>query len=213
MKKTRSGIWRTVVQLFFLILFMVLAVLDKLPLWFALFGTGALLAILFSRFYCGWICPIQTLFRPVSWLLRQLKIKRWKLPGFIKPAVLRYSLLGLMTALLVWIKMSGSSFPVILVLTGAALLVVLFFEEEVWHQALCPYGTVLNLTSRKPPLALRVKQEACVGCAKCQKVFPAAAFVQTADKKRQIRIPACLNCGACESVCPTQAIVYSRKQD
>lgn len=48
-------------QLIFLGVFVMLIKLGKLQLWFAIFLISIIATPLFGRFYCGWLCPINTL--------------------------------------------------------------------------------------------------------------------------------------------------------
>ena len=51
MKKTL----RIITQLAFLALFALLFAKGRIQLWLAVCGSGAILSLVFSRFYCGWI--------------------------------------------------------------------------------------------------------------------------------------------------------------
>ncbi len=205
MKKTL----RIITQLVFLALFALLFAKGKIQLWLAVFGSGALLSLVFSRFYCGWICPMNTLFRPLGWLYGKLGIKRLKTPGFLKHPVFRYVFLVLFVGTMLVTKKMGMELPLLAYVTVGAVFVTLFFEEALWHNHVCPYGTILNVTSRKALKNEKIDEEACISCGKCRKVCPVNCIDIVADtKKMRIRTPDCLTCHACEAECPTGAISY-----
>ena len=66
MKKKSSGIYtlRIIIEIVFLGLFEILFFRGSIQLWLAVFVAGALLSLFFGRIYCGYICPMNTLFRP-----------------------------------------------------------------------------------------------------------------------------------------------------
>jgi len=205
MKKTL----RIVTQLVFLALFALLFAKGRIQLWLAVFGSGALLSLVFSRFYCGWICPMNTLFRPVAWLYGKLGIKRIKTPGFLKHPALRYAFVALFVGSMLVTKKMGIELPLLAIVTGIAVFVTLFFEEALWHNHVCPYGTILNISSRKAVKSEKIDEAACISCGKCRKVCPVNCIDIVADtKKMRIRTPDCLTCHACEAECPTGAISY-----
>ena len=55
-----TTVWRRVIQIAFLGLFMALLVTGKMQLWMGIFVLGVLASLFWSRLYCGWICPINT---------------------------------------------------------------------------------------------------------------------------------------------------------
>src|SRR5690554_94556 len=55
-----------VTQLVFLLFFIYLIFIGKIQLWMLLFLVGLVTSALFSRYYCGWICPINTGMRMIS---------------------------------------------------------------------------------------------------------------------------------------------------
>lgn len=199
---------RILTEVVFLSLFAVLVYLGKIQLWLAVFGGSALLASVFSRFYCGWICPMNTLFRPVSYLYGKLGIKRLAAPSFLKKPFVRYLFLTAFLLLMIVTKRLGMELPLLAIIVALSVLIILFFEEDLWHNHLCPYGTILHLTSRTALRGVHIDEGACISCGKCQKICPARAIDTLETKKRKIRKTDCLTCHECEEVCPTGAIKY-----
>ncbi|OHD21534.1 MAG: hypothetical protein A2Y38_18010 [Spirochaetes bacterium GWB1_59_5] len=205
MKKTL----RIITQIVFLALFALLFAKGRIQLWLAVFGSGALLSLVFSRFYCGWICPMNSLFRPLGWLYSKLGIKRLKTPGLMRHSVFRYAFLALFVVLMLITRKLGIDVHLPALLLVLSFLVTLFFEEALWHNNVCPYGTILNVAARKAVKSEKIDESACISCGKCRKVCPVHCIDMVADtKKLRIRTRDCVTCHACEAECPTRAISY-----
>lgn len=54
--------------------------------------------------------------------------------------------------------------------------------------------------------ALRIRQEACIGCSRCMRVCPTEALRVTGGKAT-LHPGLCVDCGECFNVCPSRAIV------
>lgn len=55
-------------------------------------------------------------------------------------------------------------------------------------------------------VTLTLRQEACIGCYKCQEVCPHQVFRISERKAHIVDRDACLECGACAMNCPVTAI-------
>jgi len=78
-------------QAVFVVVFFVLTAAGKIQLWMGVFFLSVILTVLFGQFYCGWICPINTLMNLVTRIKRGLHIKSLSVPGFVKKLVYRYA--------------------------------------------------------------------------------------------------------------------------
>ena len=77
---------RKIIQIFTTILFVILIALGKVQLWMAIFGISLLLSTYFGRFYCGYICPINTGMEFIDDNASKNKRKRRSVPeAFKKP--------------------------------------------------------------------------------------------------------------------------------
>ncbi len=209
-KSAKKTALRIISQILFLGVFIFLIFKGKLHLWILVFAVGVLLSLVFSRFYCGWMCPMGTLFRPINWIYGKIGIKRLKTPAIFRKPVIRYGILILMIApLLVSFKLKVF-INILLYVTIFSVAVTLFFEETFWHHHLCPYGTLLNLSSRPSVLSVKIDEERCASCGLCQKVCPASAIETLESKKRHIIKTECLTCFKCQEVCPVDVIHYRR---
>lgn len=207
-KVKRTHILRIIVEIAFLTLFGYLFFRGSIEVWLAAFAAGALLSLVFGRIYCGWVCPMNTLFRPITWIRKKLGIKPLKTPGFMNHRTVRFVFAALFFATMLITKRMELDLHMPVIITGLSLLVVLFFEESVWHNSICPYGTIFSYSSRPAKKGMMIDEDACISCGKCQKVCPSNAIDTLDTKKRRIRKPDCLVCHSCVEVCSAKAIRY-----
>lgn len=199
---------RIVSETLFFLLFLLLWRNGFLQRWILVFGLSLLLSVALGRFYCGWICPIETLFRPIDAIYKKMKIKRILTPSFLQKEWLRWVILLVFVAMMMVVRSQGLKINLLFFITLVAVFITLFFQEELWHRYLCPYGALLSLFSRAAPLGLKVDKETCNGCSLCQRSCPSKAIFNLEDRKRSIVKNECLTCFKCEEVCPVRAIGF-----
>ncbi len=209
-KRTVSAgfILRIAVQVLFLAAGIALLLAGKLQLWFAVFAVGVLVSPFIGRVYCGWACPMNTLFRPIAWFYKKTGLKRIQIPWTKKIYLLRFLPLALFVAVMIITRRSHLPVPVLAMITLLSLAVTLFFEEAVWHNLFCPFGTILSLTSKKTLRTYRVESSGCISCGKCQKACPVHAIDTLEDGTRFIRKNDCISCGECVTACPVHVISW-----
>ena len=69
----------------FLLFFVSLLRMGRMQLWMMVILATVLLAAGLGRFYCGWICPINTLMGLVEGLARKMGWKGRPVPGWAAP--------------------------------------------------------------------------------------------------------------------------------
>jgi len=188
-KFTKKTYLRIITEILFLSVFAFFLYIHSVQKWMVVFGTGIILSLIFSRFYCGWMCQMNTIFRPINWIYGKLGIKRLKTPGFMKHKVIKYLFLILIVAAMVLTMKFKIKVNLILYATITSIALTLIFEESFWHNNICPYGTILSLSSKPAKLSVKIDEEKCTACGLCQKVCPAEAI-------------------KCQEVCPSNAIAY-----
>lgn len=199
-------VFQRTIQIVSLALFIVLLIKGNIQAWMVIFVASTLLTLLFSRFYCGWLCPINTLIKPISWVKQKMKIKRKQLPAWIQSDVLRFIFLFVFLAAFGFVFISGKKLPVLPILLGLGVVLSIFFDEALWHRHLCPYGTILSFPGRFSKKAMTIDEELCNNCQRCTRVCPSNAIIK--NEKHQIIKKECLVCHECERVCNQDAISY-----
>lgn len=204
--------WRLVTEIAFLLVFVGLLRGQALQSWILIFGVGVLGSLLFGRLYCAWICPMATLFRPIDWLYRKLKIKRRSTPAFFKKTWVRWGILLLFVGVMVVTKRLGIKLNLLLLAVLSSIAITLIFEETFWHRHICPYGTLLHVFSKSAYLGVTINEDTCIACGLCQKVCPNSSIVTLDSRKRRIENDECLTCFKCQDVCPVHAVQYSKTE-
>ncbi|MCD4670837.1 MAG: 4Fe-4S binding protein [Actinomycetia bacterium] len=201
---------RAIVQIVFLALFVFLIVTGKTNLWLVLFGLSTILAIFFGRIYCGWICPINTVMRPINWIYAKLKLKRLNTPKWLKIKIVPWVLFALLAAAMMAGRVLKIKIPGLLIILALGFIFSLVFKPEVFHNYICPYGALQSLTGRFAKLAFRVNGDKCNGCGLCLKVCDAEA-ITIHNKKAAIDPKLCHQCNNCKIKCPNYAIDYKNE--
>jgi ferredoxin-type protein NapH len=171
-----------------------------------IFLGSVVLSALFARFYCGWICPINSMLQISEWIGKRLKIQKDEIPSVLRSGMFAYVML-LLTFMLAFLNMTGRfRLPFLLVMIGLGFLITLRYAQAAWHKYLCPYGVILRFPGRFARLKMKV-DNTCSGCELCKKVCPAEA-VEIKNRKAEIDPALCLVCHECSVTCPKNAISY-----
>lgn len=201
--------FQRVIQIFFLAAFVTLIAIGKVHIWMFIFLGSSIAAIILGRFYCGWVCPINTIIDGVNWFYRKLGIERRRPPRWAKSPALRYTVFLLFIGIMVLGIKTGEKFPVLPALTILGTIFTLIFIPAFWHRYLCPYGTLLNITGSLARHYWRVNENDCIKCGVCKKVCPGEAIEMEGKKDfPQINKGLCLECNICIRACPQNAIRY-----
>jgi polyferredoxin len=201
--------WRTLFELLFFALFVFMTITGRIQLWFAVFALFGLAASLFfGRIYCHAVCPMGTLMRFETWVFNRLGIRRLKTPSFMKHRLFRFFMLAVFILLMVGVKRAGINVPLLPAMLGVSLAVSLIFEEYLWHRTICPFGTLLSLSSAAAKKGFTINESVCIDCGLCEKSCPVEAISHEQDV-RHIDERECIGCLACMRVCPVDAVSYS----
>lgn len=201
------------IRIFFLLLSVVLIVTGKMPLWLGIFAISLIVAIGWGRLFCGYVCPMNTLMLPVEWLSIKLGWQSKRLPRIFRTRWLPYALLGLSVAgVLLTRRILQQEFPLLPLFLILAVLITLRWKPEAFHNGVCPFGALQRLAGKGARHSETVDPATCIGCKKCAKVCPSAAFSFADGKPATATIdPAlCHQCTNCVPVCPTASIRYRK---
>ena len=202
----------TFVRFSFLALFLFLIVKGKMMIWLGIFAVSLIVAILFGRIYCGYICPMNTLMIPAEWISKKLKIQSVNAPNLFKygklPWITLFLSIGLM---IIFKKVFHKDLPFLLIWLAIALIVTLRYKPEVFHNQICPFGALQRSFGKFARFSKSVNEEECIGCKLCEKTCPSEAIkVITDNKKAIINTSLCHQCSNCQQECPKDAIHYIR---
>jgi ferredoxin-type protein NapH len=185
-----------------------------------------LLALIFGRVFCAYICPASLLFFTIArlrkflgkWLLLpDIQLNRgvaWGvlLGGLIMAAISSY---GVWILLLPYFAIGqtifhGLAFGV-LSMTYIVILIFAFIDLCVGQQFtcryLCPTGRLLGTVGQRALISIRRDESRCVkSCNACTAICP-----MKADPKIDQQLD-CSLCGECISVCPSQCLYVGIKK-
>lgn len=106
-----------------------------------------------SRKWCDWYCPRGSFYDAV---IKYISPKK-SIPAIFRKMVFRLGVLGvLMTVMIInlirlWPNLSGIGLFFMILLTATTslgVILAIFFHQRSWC-AICPIGTLINLTSRR----------------------------------------------------------------
>ena len=201
-----------IIRILFLALFIFLLANGKVVLWLALFGVSLVIALIFGRIYCGYVCPMNTLMIPIEWLSKKLKLQTADAPKWLKNGYFTWITLGISIAVMLLSKrLLHIDLPILPFWLVMSILITLRYKPAVFHNLICPFGALQRSFSRFARLSEKVDKDACVGCKLCEKACPSnAILVSSEDKKAMINTALCHQCIKCQQVCPKDAIHYSK---
>ena len=201
-----------IIRILFLALFIFLLANGKVVLWLALFGAILVIALIFGRIYCGYVCPMNTLMIPIEWLSKKLKLQTADAPKWLKNGYFKWITLGISIAVMLLSKrLLHIDLPILPFWLVMSILITLRYKPAVFHNLICPFGALQRSFGRFARLSQKVDKDACVGCKLCEKACPSNAIVVfSEDKKAVINTALCHQCIKCQQVCPKDAIHYSK---
>jgi len=211
MKKNIIFILRIVSEIVFLFLFFFLSFTGKTQLWLLFMMVSFVSSIFLGRIFCGFICPIETLFRPLNWIYNKLGIKRLNVPKIFKHSFWRYLILVIFVASIIIFRVMKIKVNLFIVALISAMIITLFFKEVFWHRYLCPYGALFSILSRKSIFRMKITQSNCAGCGLCSNVCPTEAIEKNPSSKYEIEQRECILCMECIKKCPKSTINYTKK--
>ncbi len=182
------------------------------------------LSAFFGRFFCGWICPLGTLFHLASFLMRPRKTSQrirqnlysraqtWKYLilmilliaagfGFMQVGLL--DPIALLTRTVTVLVSPGMRFGWIIIGFFAVLLLLNAWRPRFWCRYICPQGALLALAARLMPGGIVRDQEKCTDCGLCNRDCPAACSPNTCT-----RMAECFVCWNCIEDCPEGALSW-----
>lgn len=181
-----------------------------------------LVALLFGRFFCGFICPLGSLQDFSGYIGKKMGIRARRLPRgkIFKREILKYPLLIILLVLSIggWGSFIGAYSPWTAYLNlfmglsiqiGSLILLGLVIGslllKRVFCRYLCPLGAFQSLLYALGPLKIK-RDEDCKNCSNCLRDCP----VGIEESDGGIISPECVNCLKCtEKQCIRATSGYS----
>lgn len=194
----------------FLGVFLIVVLMGKTALWLGIFLISLLGASIFGRFYCGYICPMNTVMRVTGRFAKKLHLRSESIPKWMTIKFIPWSILILMLfTVILSKKILHHEIPILLLLVFLSILFTARYGEWIFHNHICPYGALLRITGRLARVSTKVEKTQCIGCKKCETVCPSKAVqVDRMNKVAEINPALCHQCQECSIICPKKAIWY-----
>ena len=183
---------------------------------FYILGAVLLMALLFRRAFCGYMCPVGTI---SEWLQaggQRLGVKPVVVPHRLDRglAKLKYVVLAIILYF-TWsygelefrvadpcyalISRHGEDITFWAYVVSGAIVVASLLVMIPFCRWLCPLAAVFHPFSRFGLARVKRDDEACTSCGLCAQVCPTAIEV---DKVQEVKAARCLSCLSCLDVCP-----------
>lgn len=185
-------------------------------------------SLLFKRGFCGWICPVGTLWEGAAALGRTFIGRNVRLPRWLDLGGrgLRYALgigffafvggVGVAEALsfrqlpYMWVAdikiIEGFGQPLFALVIALAFVVSMLLGP-VWCRYVCPLGALYSVVGMASPCAVKRDAGSCISCGNCNKACHALVDVQHAGT---VRAPECDGCMECVTACPVDGCLEAR---
>lgn len=208
---SKSNTIRKKSQIASIVIFLLLIIQNKMQLWLLGFLFFTLLSVFLGRIFCGYVCPINSVFEflPTNFKKRLSKKINISSNRRILLTFVKYLILVLFIASIILMSLNGIKLPVLPVLILIGLIVALIWGEAIWHKYLCPFGTVLGLSSYFVKFGYNIDTKSCITCGKCKRICPTDAISN--DVNYKISKNLCLLCNKCFESCPNESIRFNCK--
>lgn len=187
----------------------------------------AIYALIASRAFCAWVCPLNPVTDLAAWMRRKLNIRQ----SASLPRGLRY---GILLAVLAGSAVSGTLLwewlnPVALLgrslIFGAVgglwlILAVFLFDllvtEHGWCGYICPMGALYGVIGAKAMVRVSAEhREKCTRCMDCFHVCPESQVLREPvlnnDHSPLVLSKDCISCGRCMDVCAEHVFEFKNR--
>lgn len=186
-------------------------------------------SVLFKRGFCGWICPLGTLWEGFAQAGRGLMRKNIRVPRWLDYAGrgFRYLIAALIVFMLLAVvpvaeAVAFRSLPymwvadiktISIMIEPTYLLVMLFAGAlsllfgPVWCRYLCPVGGIYSAVGELSPCKVSRDTETCIHCFRCNNVCHAFVPIETS---KTVNDTECDGCMECVKVCPVESCLQAK---
>lgn len=187
-------------------------------------------AMLGSKVFCGWVCPLNVVTDCAAWIRRKLGIRQTaKLSRNLRYGILLMILIGSSASgMLLWewinpVAALGRAFVFGLGATAWLILVIFLFDllivEHGWCGHLCPIGAAYGVIGAKSLIRIKVIDRArCDNCMDCYNVCPEPQVLRSPlhgknNESLLVLSKDCISCGRCIDVCAEKVFKFSTRLD
>lgn len=201
------------------------------PEWTMLIGAFVIIlfyAVVGSKLFCSWVCPMNMVTDAAAWLRRKLGIRQTaKIPRYLRYVNLAVILIGsAVSGSLLWewinpVAALGRVFVYGLGATFWLVLVVFLFDlfvaEHGWCGHLCPIGATYALIGAKSLIKVKVlDRNRCDNCMDCYNVCPEPQVLRAplhgkSEESTIILSKDCITCGRCIDVCAEKVFAFGSR--
>jgi len=187
-------------------------------------GSLILYAVIIGRASCGLLCPIGALQDAISWISRQVGMRRVRLPESKMKIIIPLSLVlasasgvivfckicisGLLFAgipwRILWWDLRVTSLFILHIIVFIAVIILVILAGRVWCRYLCPFMLLGLLNKRKMLVKITLDEEKCSRCNLCLKECP-MGISSVNDISSSMD---CIFCGLCVEKCPRRALKF-----
>lgn len=187
----------------------------------------AIYALIASRAFCAWVCPLNPVTDFAAWMRRKLNIRQ-------SASLLRGLRYGILLAVLAGSAVSGTLLwewlnPVALLgrslIFGAVgglwlILAVFLFDllvtEHGWCGHICPMGALYGVIGAKAMVRVSAEhREKCTRCMDCFHVCPESQVLREPvlnnDHSPLVLSKDCISCGRCMDVCAEHVFEFKNR--
>lgn len=205
---TSKSIMKAVIQIVFLTIFIVLMLTGQIKVWLIILIFGFVASFLLGRVYCGWCCPTNTMNFIIEVLFKWFHVKIRDIPKVMRPVLVKSTILALFFVLFVFSILINVRLQLFTIVTILGVLISLIFTSVFWCDYLCPWGSMLGITSKHAKYGWSIDSQGCTKCGICKTSCPHKA-IHISPNTQHISRDSCLHCLHCKDACPRQAILFS----
>jgi len=177
---------------------------------------GLAATLVFPRPFCGWVCPLGTMFDFIGEIGRVTKIAAKPIPHWLNEK-LRVFAYGVAIILILMTLVQGSlacisacpafwicskfsaGIPIITILFLFIILILSLRVKRGFCRFVCPYGALTGLLMPLTRYKIQGNLEVCINCRLCYRACPMGIDFLA---EFEIKSPHCISCGECKMACP-----------